>query len=385
MKDIKISEDIRYIGVDDKTLDLFESQYKVDNGVSYNSYLILDEKTAILDTVDKRAAKDWLTNLKNELNARAADYLIISHMEPDHAANIKVVAEQFPMLTLVGNTKTFQMLDQFFDIGLNNPRLTVKEGDILTLGKHTLQFFMAPMVHWPEVMVTYEQCEKILFSADGFGKFGTLDTEEEWTKEARRYYFNICGKYGIPVQALLKKAEALDIRMICPLHGPMLKEDIGFYIGKYNTWSNYDSEEDGILIAYASIHGHTKDAALKMKDLLEEKGCSNVVARDLSRSELSDVLSEAFCYPKLIIAATTYDGGLFPCMEDFLLHLKAKNYQKKQVGIIENGSWAPQAGKHMKEILSHMKEITICDKMVTIRSAMKENNIQDMKELAGQF
>lgn len=381
MNQTKVTDSIVYIGVDDKTLDLFESQYKVPNGVSYNSYLILDEKTAVMDTSDARVSSQWFDHLETALGGRNLDYLVVSHMEPDHAANILTLTEKYPNLQVVGNTKTFGMISQFFDIDLANRSVVVKEGETLSLGKHTLQFFMAPMVHWPEVMVTYEQSEKILFTADGFGKFGTLDIEEEWEKEARRYYFNIVGKYGMQVQALLKKAAALDIKMICPLHGPVLKENLEYYIRKYDTWSRYEPEVDGILIAYASIHGNTARAVKKMAEIMKEHGIQNIALHDLTRQDSSEAVADAFRYQKLIVASATYDGGLFPCMEEFLLHLKAKFYQRRKVGIVENGSWAPMAGKHMRNILEGMKEIEVCEAQVSIKSAMKEHNITQMEQL----
>ena len=385
MKDITITDSILYIGVDDKTLDLFESQYIIPNGISYNSYVILDEKVAVMDTVDVRATEEWLANLETALNGRAVDYLIVSHMEPDHASNIQRLLEKYPTIQVVGNAKTFAMIPQFFDVDIANRSIVVKEGDTLELGKHTLQFFMAPMVHWPEVMVTYEQSEKILFSADGFGKFGALDTDEAWTCEARRYYFNIVGKYGMQVQALLKKAATLDIQMICPLHGPILKEDLGYYINKYDIWSKYESEDEGVFIAYASIHGNTAKAAKKLAEMLKEKGAKRVAIADLSRDDMAEAVEDAFRHDKLVVAASTYDGGVFPCMEDFLLHLKAKNYQKRTVAIMENGSWAPMAGKKMKEMLEGMKDITICDPIVTMKSTMKESNINEMEELVAKL
>ncbi|MCH1983818.1 FprA family A-type flavoprotein [Ruminococcus sp. OA3] len=385
MKDITITDSIRYIGVDDKTLDLFESQYHIPNGVSYNSYVILDEKTAVMDTVDARATQEWLTNLERELAGRDADYLIVSHLEPDHAANIQVLAEKYPNMKLVGNAKTFKMMPQFFTLDLTGRTVEVKEGDSLSLGKHELHFVMAPMVHWPEVMVEYESTEKILFSADGFGKFGALDAEEDWTCEARRYFINIVGKYGAQVQALLKKAATLDISMICPLHGPILKENLGYYIEKYDIWSSYKPEDEGVLIAYASIHGNTAKAAKKMAEILEAQGAKKVVLTDLSRNDMAEAVEDAFRYNSLLLACATYDGGLFPCMEDFLAHLKAKNYQKRTVGLMENGSWAPMAAKHMKEMLSQLKELSICDQVVTIRSTMNEKNITEMEVLAKQL
>lgn len=382
MKDITITDAILYVGVDDKTIDLFESQYVVPNGISYNSYVILDEKVAVMDTVDGRATDEWLANLDKALDGRTIDYLVVSHMEPDHAGNIKNLIDRYPNIQVVGNAKTFTMIPQFFDMDITDRSVVVKEGDTLSLGKHTLQFFMAPMVHWPEVMVTYEQSEKILFSADGFGKFGALDTDEAWTCEARRYYFNIVGKYGAQVQALLKKAATLDIQMICPLHGPILKEDLGYYIGKYDIWSKYEPEDEGVFIAYASIHGNTAKAAKKLAEMLEEKGAKRVAIADLARDDMAEAVEDAFRHDKLVVASSTYDGGLFPCMQDFLLHLKAKNFQKRTVAIMENGSWAPMAGKKMREILEGMKDITICEPVVTIKSSMKEDNLKVMEELA---
>jgi len=385
MTDINISDSIKYIGVNDKTLDLFESQYKIPNGVSYNSYVILDKKVAIMDTVDSRATDEWIANLEKTLDGRTVDYLVISHLEPDHSANIQNLIERYPDMKLVGNKKTFDMLPQFFDVDITGKTLLVAEGDELNLGDHTLQFFMAPMVHWPEVMVEYEKTEKILFSADGFGKFGALYVEDEWIDEARRYYLNIVGKYGSPVQVLLKKAATLDIKTICPLHGPILKENLSYYIDKYNTWSKYEPEEDGVLVAYASIHGNTANAAKKMASILEEKGAKKVVLFDLSRQDMSEAVTNAFIYDKLILAGATYDGGVFPCMEEFLLHLKSKNYQKRTVGIIENGSWAPMAAKTMEGILEKMRDLTICDSVVTIKSVAKEKDFENMRKLADEI
>lgn len=382
MKDIRITDSIQYVGVDDKTIDLFESQYLVPNGVSYNSYVILDDKVTVMDTVDQRAAQEWLNNLEAVLKGREADYLVVSHMEPDHAASIQVLAEKYPQMKLVGNTKTFKMIPQFFDFDLTDRTITVAEGDTLSLGSHTLHFVMAPMVHWPEVMVTYEASEKILFSADGFGKFGTLNTKEDWTCEARRYYFNIVGKYGVQVQALLKKAAALDIAIICPLHGPILKENLGFYLEKYNIWSSYQPEDDGVLVAYASIHGNTAKAAKKLGKMLEAKGAQKVVVTDLSRDDMAEAVEDAFRYDKVVLAAASYDGGLFPCMEDFLHHLKSKGYQKRKVALLENGTWAPSAGKCMKAILETMKDISVCEPMVTIKSTMKDADEAALEALA---
>ncbi len=382
MKDAKITDSILYVGADDKDLDLFESQYVVPNGVSYNSYVILDEKVALMDTVDQRATKEWLENLDHVLAGRTIDYLIVSHMEPDHAANAKTLIDKYPDMQIVGNTKTFTIMSQFFDVDFTDKSLVVKEGDTLSLGAHTLQFFMAPMVHWPEVMVTYEQMEKVLFSADGFGKFGALDIEDAWEDEARRYYFNIVGKYGAQVQALLKKAATLDIQMICPLHGPVLKENIGYYVDKYNIWSSYEPEDEGVFVAYASIHGNTEEAAKEFGELLKKKGAEKVVLADLSREDMAEAVEAAFRYSKLVVAAASYDAGVFPCMEDFLHHLRAKNYQKRTVGIIENGSWAPSAAKQMRAILEGMKNITICEPVVTIKSTLNDTSRKTMEELA---
>ena len=385
MKDITITDTIKYIGADDKDIDLFESQYVVPNGLSYNSYVILDEKVAVMDTVDARRTEEWLDNLDKALDGRNVDYLIVSHMEPDHAANVQVLAEKYPQMKVVGNAKTFPMISQFFDIDLSERSVVVAEGDTLNLGSHTLTFVMAPMVHWPEVMVAYESSEKILFSADGFGKFGALDTEEDWACEARRYYINIVGKYGAQVQALLKKAAGLDIQMICPLHGPILKENLEYYIGKYQVWSSYEPEDEGILVAYASIHGNTRKAAIKLKDILETKGAKKVVITDLSRDDMAEAIEDAFRYDKMVLAAATYDGGVFPCMEDFLHHLKSKTYRKRTVALMENGSWAPIAAKTMRAVLEQMKDITICDKVVTIKSAVKDSTIADMEALADEL
>lgn len=374
---INISDAIKYIGVDDKDIDLFESQYIVPNGISYNSYVILDEKICVLDTVDKRKTDEWVANLENVLDGKTPDYLIINHLEPDHASNIQLLADKYPDMKLVGNAKTFNMLPQFFDIDLTDRTVTVKEGDSLNLGEHTLSFYMAPMVHWPEVMVTYESKEKVLFSADGFGKFGVLDTDEDWACEARRYYFNICGKYGVQVQALLKKAAKLDIEKICPLHGPVLTENLGYYINLYDIWSKYEPEVDGIFIAYCSIHGNTEKAALKLYDILKEKTDKKIAISDLSRSDMAENVEDAFKYSTLVVAAPSYDGGVFPVMNDFLHHLKIKGYKNRKVAMIENGSWAPCAIKSMQPYFDEMKGIEISDAKVTIRSTMTaENEVQ---------
>ena len=381
MNNIIISDSIKYIGVDDTTLDLFESQYIVPNGVSYNSYLILDEKIAVMDTVDARKTKEWFDNLDKELKERVPDYLIVSHLEPDHSANIQLFTEKYKEAKLVLSAKAKAMLPQFFNIeGLDERCIVVKEGEELDLGNHHLKFIMAPMVHWPEVMVEYETTEKILFSADGFGKFGALSHDEDWACEARRYYFNIVGKYGAPVQALLKKASTLDIEMICPLHGPILKDNLDYYLNKYQIWSSYQSEDEGVLVASASIHGNTKEVALKIVDLLKEKGVK-VAFTDLTRDDMAEAVEDAFRYSKMILAGATYDGGVFAPMEDFLHRLQHKGYQNKKVGLIENGSWAPLANKVMKDLLSPMKNITICENTVTIKSTYKDENLEAINNL----
>lgn len=378
----KVTQNIMNVGVNDKEITLFEGQYALEKGMAYNSYVVLDEKVAVMDTVDPRVTEEWLSNLDEALGTRKADYLIIQHMEPDHGGSILQIMERFPDMQLVGNVKTFQMLKQFFDVDTEGKEVVVKEGDTLSLGEHTLQFFMAPMVHWPEVMVTYEQEEKVLFSADGFGKFGTRDADEDWTCEARRYYMNICGKYGMQVQALLKKAASLDIQTICPLHGPVLSDNLDFYVGKYAVWSSYEPEDEGILIACASIHGHTMKAAEKMKEILESKGAKKVVITDLCRDDIHEAVEDAFRYSHLVLAAASYDAGVFPPMESFLMKLKAKNYQKRTVGIIENGSWGPTAARSMKAILEGAKELHIVEPTVTIKSALKETDIPQLEELA---
>ena len=386
MSDTNISKAIQYIGVDDTTLDLFESQYIVPNGVSYNSYVILDEKTAVMDTVDARKTEEWFANLEQALAGRTVDYLIISHLEPDHSSNIKKLADKYPSATLVLSAKAKAMLPQFFDIdNLEERTLAVKEGDTLNLGEHELTFIMAPMVHWPEVMVEYESTEKILFSADGFGKFGALCNEEDWACEARRYYFNIVGKYGAPVQTLLKKASTLDIQMICPLHGPILKDNLGYYIDKYNTWSSYQPEDKGVLVACASIHGNTKAAAEKMVEILKSKGAAKVAFTDLSRDDMAEAIEDAFRYDKLVLAAASYDAGVFPPMEDFLNRLSHKAFQNRKVAIIENGSWAPTAARTMKSMLDGMKNLTVCENTVTILSTMKEKDVAAMEQLADEL
>ena len=382
MTDIKISDSIKYIGVDDHQIDLFEGQYRVADGVSYNSYLILDEKIALMDTVDRRKCDEWLSRLDTALAGRTPDYLVTLHMEPDHAANIAAVMERYPSMQIVGNAKTFAMTAQFFGTDFADRRVVVAEGDTLCLGSHTLQFVTAPMVHWPEVMVAYEQSEKTLFSADAFGKFGALDIEQPWEDEARRYYINIVGKYGVNVQALLKKAATLDIARICPLHGPVLESNLAYYIGKYLTWSSYEPEQKGVLIAYASIYGNTAAAACRLAEMLREGGEQNVRTMDLARCDIAEAVAEAFRYDRTVLAASTYDAGIFPVMDTFISRLKSKNWQRRRVGLIENGTWAPAAARVMCERLSHMKDITMLEPVVTVRSALNEASEAQLKCLA---
>ncbi|MGN1330680.1 MAG: FprA family A-type flavoprotein [Clostridia bacterium] len=378
----KITDSISYVGVNDKTIDLFESQYIVPNGVSYNSYIIHDEKTTIMDTVDKRATEEWLEKVEKDLKGEKPTYLVVSHLEPDHSANIEKITDKYPEMKIILSQKAASMLPQFIQKDMQEKLIIVKEAEEISLGKHILQFFMAPMVHWPEVMVTYEKTEKILFSADGFGKFGTLDTDEPWDCEARRYYFNIVGKYGAQVQILLKKASTLDIKTICPLHGPILTENLEHYINKYDLWSSYEPEDDGVLIAYNSIHGNTKEAVIELEKILKENGAKKVVISDLSRDDMAETIEDAFRYDKLVIASPTYDAGLFPTTEKFLRHLKHKNYQNRKIALIENGSWAPMAAKCMKEIISELKNITLIENIVTIKTKMTEENKEEMNQLA---
>ena len=379
-----VSDSVKYIGVDDTDIDLFESQYLVPDGVSYNSYVILDDKIAVMDTVDERKTDEWFSNLTEVLEDRQPDYLVISHLEPDHSSNIERLAVRYPDMKLVGNAKTFQMLPQFFDMDFSERSIVVKEGEELSLGTHKLVFYMAPMVHWPEVMVTYEATEKILFSADGFGKFGAigLTKDKDWACEARRYYFNIVGKYGGPVQQLLKKAAGLDVNMICPLHGPVLKDNLGYYIGLYDTWSRYEPKNKGVLIAYASIHGNTAKAAHELADMLKKAGEDKVVVSDLSREDMAEVIEDAFRYDRMILCAASYDGGVFPCMQDFLLRLQSKAYQNRTVGMVENGSWAPCAARVMRNIVDTFKNITVVEPVVTIKSTVKESDKAALSGLA---
>ena len=378
-----ITASVKYIGADDLDIDLFESQYIVPEGISYNSYVIMDEKIAVMDTIDMRKAEEWKNNLRNALAGRQPDYLIVQHMEPDHAANIGWFAQEYPDATIVASTKALQMLPQFFEgVAFDGRTQAVKEGDTLNLGRHTLKFIMTPMVHWPEVMMTYEESEKILFSADAFGKFGALCRGGEWLDEARRYYLNIVGKYGTQVQNVLKKAATLDIAIICPLHGPVLKENLGYYIGYYDIWSKYEAEENGVLVAYASIHGNTAKAARKMADILRGKGAKQVKVMDLSRDDMAEAVANAFRYDKLVLAASSYDAGVFPPMHDFLYHLQIKNFQNRKVAIIENGSWAPTAGRTMSCMLSDMKHVNVMEQTVTIKSSMKAADIPQLESLA---
>ena len=382
---MEVVKDIINIGASDKNLKLFEGQYVLKNGMSYNSYIIKDEKTVILDTIDEGVTEKWLDNLEKVLGNKEPEYLIVSHMEPDHAYNIGTLIEKYPNMKIVGNTFTFNILSNFFDVDISDKKVIVKEGDILDIGKHKLQFFMAPMVHWPEVMVTFEQTEKILFTADGFGKFGSLDAEEKWDDEARRYYFGIVGKYGMQVQALLAKASKLDIKMICPLHGPILKENLEYYINKYNVWSSYEPEEDGVFIACSSIYGNTLEVAKKLETILKANGTKNVVLADLTKDDWAEAVANAFKFSKLVVASSSYNAGLFPPMEHFLRRLKERNYQKRKVAIIENGSWAPSAGKCMKDLLQEMKDVEIVQPVVTIKSRMKKENLAELEELASKL
>ena len=381
-----ITNTIKYIGVDDTDIDLFESQYLVPNGVSYNSYLILDEKVAVMDTVDLRKCDEWLDNLDKALEGRTPDYLVVQHLEPDHAGSVAKVLARYPKMQVVASDKAVKMMPQFFfDVDLEGRINGVKEGDTLALGSHTLHFAMAPMVHWPEVMVTYESSEKVLFSADGFGKFGALSCNEEWADEARRYYINICGKYGAPVQALLKKAAQLDIAIICPLHGPVLTENLGYYIGLYDTWSRYEPEEEGIVIAYASIHGNTAEVARTFADMLRAKSSMKVVVYDLSRSDMAKVIEDAYRYSRLVVAAASYDSDVFPPMHDFLYHLSIKGFSKRRIGIIENGSWAPTAGRAMRAIIDKFKDVTVVENVVTVMSRLKPSDMPALEALADKM
>lgn len=380
-----VTEDIRYIGVNDHDVDLFEGQYTVENGMSYNSYVILDEKVAVMDTVDAHFGVEWLQNLETELNGRRPDYLVVQHMEPDHSANIAVFMETYPEAQIVSSAKAFVMMQQFFGTDFPERKVVVGEGSTLKLGRHTLTFVTAPMVHWPEVIVTYDSTDKVLFSADGFGKFGALDVEEDWADEARRYYIGIVGKYGAQVQALLKKAAALDIAIICPLHGPVLNENLGYYLDKYNTWSSYAVEDEGVVIAYTSVYGHTKEAVEELAEKLNQRGCPNVVVADLARCDMAEVVADAFRYSKLVLATTTYNATIFPYMQSFIDHLTARNYQGRTVGMIENGAWAPMAAKIMKKMLETSKNLTYTDTTVTVKCALNDASRAQIDALANEL
>lgn len=380
-----VTEDIRYIGVNDHDVDLFEGQYTVENGMSYNSYVILDEKVAVMDTVDAHFGVEWLQNLETELNGRRPDYLVVQHMEPDHSANIAVFMETYPEAQIVSSAKAFVMMQQFFGTDFPERKVVVGEGSTLKLGRHTLTFVTAPMVHWPEVIVTYDSTDKVLFSADGFGKFGALDVEENWADEARRYYIGIVGKYGAQVQALLKKAAALDIAIICPLHGPVLNENLGYYLDKYNTWSSYAVEDEGVVIAYTSVYGHTKEAVEQLAEKLNQRGCPNVVVADLARCDMAEAVADAFRYSKLVLATTTYNATIFPHMQNFIDHLTARNYQGRTVGMIENGAWAPMAAKVMKKMLETSKNLTYTDTTVTVKCALNDASRAQIDALADEL
>lgn len=380
-----VTEDIRYIGVNDHDVDLFEGQYTVENGMSYNSYVILDEKVAVMDTVDAHFGVEWLQNLETELNGRRPDYLVVQHMEPDHSANIAVFMETYPEAQIVSSAKAFVMMQQFFGTDFPERKVVVGEGSTLKLGRHTLTFVTAPMVHWPEVIVTYDSTDKVLFSADGFGKFGALDVEEDWADEARRYYIGIVGKYGAQVQALLKKAAVLDIAIICPLHGPVLNENLGYYLDKYNTWSSYAVEDEGVVIAYTSVYGHTKEAVEELAEKLNQRGCPNVVVADLARCDMAEIVADAFRYSKLVLATTTYNATIFPHMQNFIDHLTARNYQGRTVGMIENGAWAPMAAKVMKKMLETSKNLTYTDTTVTVKCALNDASRAQIDALADEL
>jgi len=383
---MNITEDIRYVGVNDHEIDLFEGQYIVPNGMAYNSYVIKDEKTAVMDTVDGKFGEEWIEKVEQALDGAAPDYLIVQHMEPDHSANIKLFTEKYPEAVIVGNAKTFTMMENFFrGLDLEGRKLVVKNNETLTLGKHELTFVFAPMVHWPEVMVTYDSTDKVLFSADGFGKFGALDVEEDWDCEARRYYIGIVGKYGMQVQNLLKVAATLDIRIICPLHGPVLTEDLGHYIEKYNIWSSYEVESEGVMIAYTSVYGNTKKAVEILAEKLKEKGCLKVVVCDLAREDMAEAVEDAFRYGKLVLATTTYNADIFPFMKEFINHLTERNYQKRTIGLIENGSWAPMAAKVMTGMFEKSKNITWLEQSVKIVASVSDANIEELDKMAEEL
>ena len=385
MNDVRISDSIIYVGASDRTLDLFESQYVVPNGMAYNSYVILDDKAAVMDTVDNRVADVWFENLDKALGGRAIDYLIVQHMEPDHSASINIFMQTYTETKIVASKQAFAMMKNFFGTDYPERQIIVGENDTLDLGGRVLTFVTASMVHWPEVIVTYDSKDKILFSADGFGKFGALDVEEDWACEARRYYFGIVGKYGTPVQNLLKKAENLEIEKICPLHGPILTENLGYYLDLYNTWSSYSVESEGVVIAYTSVYGNTKKAALKLAEILKEKGCPKVTVTDLARDDMAEAIEDAFRYGKLVLATTTYNSDVFPFMRSFVDGLRERQYKNRTIGIIENGSWFPTAAKIIKGMLEKSKDITYTDTTVTIKSAMNEENIKQLEALADEL
>ncbi|MCX4341147.1 MAG: MBL fold metallo-hydrolase [Lachnospiraceae bacterium] len=382
---MQITNDIKYIGVNDHDIDLFEGQYVVENGMAYNSYVIMDEKIAVMDTVDTNFEEEWLGNLKTVLDGRTPDYLIVQHMEPDHSASIDAFVKAYPETVIVASAPAFTIMKQFFGTNYADKQQIIKEGDTISLGSHTLQFIAAPMVHWPEVMVTYDTKDKVLFSADGFGKFGALDADEDWACEARRYYFGIVGKYGMQVQNLLKKAAALDIQIICPLHGPVLKENLEYYVNLYQTWSSYGVESEGIMIAYTSVYGNTKKAAELLAEKLTEKGCPKVVVADLAREDMAECVEDAFRYGKLVLATTTYNTEMFPFMREFIDELISHNYQKRTIALIENGSWAPMAAKAMRARLESCKEIAYTENSVQIRSALTEENVAQIEALAEEL
>ena len=384
-RNMKITDTIKYVGVNDHQVDLFEGQYAVPNGMAYNSYVILDDKVAVMDTVDANFKHEWLDNLEQALGGRKPDYLIVQHMEPDHAANVANFLEVYPGTTVVANAKTFVMIKNFFGLDLEGQKLEVENGSTLSLGNHNLTFVFAPMVHWPEVMVSYDSCDKVLFSADGFGKFGVLDVDEDWDCEARRYYFNIVGKYGMQVQTLLKKVAGLEIQLICPLHGPVLTENLEHYIGQYNTWSSYGTESEGVMIAYTSVYGNTKKAVELLAEKLKEKGCPKVVVTDLAREDMAEAVEDAFRYGKIVLASTTYNGDVFPFMKTFIEHLTERNYQNKTIGLIENGSWASMAGKVMTGMFEKSKNITWLETSVKIMSSMDEQNKADIEKMAEEL
>ena len=382
---MQITNDIKYIGVDDRLIDLFEGQFIVKNGMAYNSYVIIDEKIAVFDTVDAHFGNKWLSNLQSVLGDRTPDYLIVQHMEPDHSANIAAFAQKYPSAKIAASAKAFVMMKQFFGTDFADRQLVVGDGDTLSLGRHTLTFLTAPMVHWPEVIVTYDDCDKVLFSADGFGKFGALDVDEDWACEARRYYFGIVGKYGAPVQALLKKAAKLDIEKICPLHGPVLTDNLGYYLGLYNTWSSYGVESDGITIAYTSVYGNTKQAAQYLANKMREKGCSKVALNDLARCDMAEAVEDAFRYGRLVLATTTYNGDIFPFMRTFIEALRERGYQNRRIGFVENGSWAPTAARIMCQLLEGGKNLEFADTVVSIKSALTDENKAQLDKLADEM